>query len=972
MDSSSWLLSPTGGRRKHLSTIIEDIREFGGSEPESDSASLADSIQISSQAGTFNDRDKQGAFGYPRVPEAGRRQSMSASVDTGGKPSFRHKGSPDRILEFDDLYDATDESNCDSDSDSYASSPDMNADERSKEPSSRRHKYPLIFIPPHSSQSERIMGSKLNSPVPPTPPPKIPVSPEALSRLPRTVPPIYDAPSLAGSTTESSSAHPSNPSAPPTPQLGPVPDAEWDEYRLRVYSDYESNKGSVPSSRSMSPQLDIQLETPEDWSTILEHFPPVPQERRIENDPIAGEDEGQESAAESVSVKSSNKGVQLPRGALDTLRNIDIDDRSSLSSVHSDVDEIGQMREFVPPNRIRRRSTGGFREPTTAGSDMYTPLSVPSPGGFFASLSRDSRRTWCLNNNPPSSATAENFYAQPWEAPADSIVEQVVNVEEDDDDTVGPPTARRILSETATEDQTLLANSTAQDVDLMAEYDELYEDELKRAAAANFDRTGTWLAAQSAYLSALAEANPMNKVGELRIGIGVISEDDVSEAVGKKSVRFLDTILEEFETSDRTPVVPKNSLFFRGFEHVRKQSRKSETVNYSHLRFEAIQAARCSLMEKYVDHLSGKYESSEPIRPPYRGPFALAPRNSTLPQTLLEKAMYADVEKEQDVLKQIQHVIWAIEALKYLNGGRLIVSPAARRFAREPRLLPSPNAPRNERRILDLGGHPTCDWGWYVAGEYPKVKVSTVITNRHPVNLELKGPVNHRHVAVPWLWNLPFPEGQFDMISSRNLHMLLKSSRLVDGLDEYDQTLTECFRCLKPGGYLEFFIMDAELVRAGPYGSATSVEFGFNLKTRGYDPWPTKSFLSRLKKAGFVDTRRMWVFLPMGMPRETDDATDVAEGERDIGRTSAVANTTGIFGGWMWEQWVLKLRTEMDHDKDNFLVEMSTVFEEGRKTGAGWRCLTGWARKPRTGGSGKLTFPKSPPPLPPRRPPSKS
>ncbi|KAL1952526.1 hypothetical protein VTO42DRAFT_5086 [Malbranchea cinnamomea] len=963
----------------YLNTIVEDSREF---------ESLADSP---------SHQNDNHAAKVSNAHSNDHRYSVPAVVSTGTRLSGIHRPYPD----FDDLYDVTDESA--SDCDSCTSLPGAEPSGISKTPpTGRRNRYPAILIPQSKADGNMFLqNSKLSSPVPPTPPPKIPVSPAALSRLSRTVPPIYDAPSLAGSNS-ASSAHPSSASAPPTPDLGAVGDRDWNEQRLRVYSDSEKDKDSPPTSGSISPQPDIELETPEDWSSIINSFPRIPQLQppsEVEAYPISSDDESQKS----TSAASSNRGVRLPSEALDTLKYIDIDDQSSQNSFSSNVDELGLMSELVRRPAIRRRSTGGIRLPSTAGSgSSFTPLSIPSPGGFFESLKGEARRTWCLNNNshnPPSSATAERFYSRPWDAPGETVVEHVVHVagDEDEDTTIGPPTARTtVLSsgpptarrippqhDTITDDTN--ADSVTQDAHMLVEYDEMYEEELKKAAAATFDRTSTWLAAQSAYLAALAETNPMNKIKDTgHPGTDAVGEDNTSVSTAKKSVRFLSTVPEEPEKSDDIIASPKNSLFYRGFQYARRRSRDRDTFNQSYFRYEAIQAARISLMDKYVDHLMGKYELSNPVRPPYRGPFTLAPRNSRLPQVLAEKAMYARVEKEQDVLLQLQSSMWAIDALKYLNGGRLIPSPAASRLAKARSPLGTPeSAGKRRRRVLDLGGHPICDWGWYVSCEYPNVKVYTVVSKRQSVNREIRGPVNHRHVSVPSLWSLPFQEGQFDLISARHLQILLKSDRPIGGVDECDLVLHECFRCLKPGGYLEFFLMDAELARAGPYGSATSVEFAFNLKTRGYDPCPTRGFLSRLTKAGFVNLKRAWIFLPMGVaqpnPEAANDASGTAKGTAEdteeeggmVGSTSNIASTTGIFGGWMWEQWMLKLQMEMGRGKDNFLEEMATVFEEGRKSGAGWRCLSGWAMKPKAGsrrGSGHPVMTHAPPPLPPFRP----
>ncbi|KAL9025858.1 MAG: hypothetical protein Q9180_007580, partial [Flavoplaca navasiana] len=42
---------------------------------------------------------------------------------------------------------------------------------------------------------------------------------------------------------------------------------------------------------------------------------------------------------------------------------------------------------------------------------------------------------------------------------------------------------------------------------------------------------------------------------------------------------------------------------------------------------------------------------------------------------------------------------------------------------------------------------------------------------------------------------------------------------------------------------------------------------------------------------------------------------------------------------WAWEQWMLKLQVEMG--KENLLEGIAGVMEEGKATGAGWRCLNG-------------------------------
>jgi len=66
------------------------------------------------------------------------------------------------------------------------------------------------------------------------------------------------------------------------------------------------------------------------------------------------------------------------------------------------------------------------------------------------------------------------------------------------------------------------------------------------------------------------------------------------------------------------------------------------------------------------------------------------------------------------------------------------------------------------------------------------------------------------------------------------------------------------------------------------------------------------------------------------------------------GSTNAAASVTGLVGSWAWEKWMLKL--EMESGKGDAAVHegVYNIIEEGRKCGAGWRNLNGWARKPLT------------------------
>ncbi|EZF34589.1 hypothetical protein TMEN_6467 [Trichophyton mentagrophytes] len=911
---------------------------------------------------------------------------LSASFHFSRQDLKSQPAAPQRRISFDDLYDATDESTDDSDVDgcpSLSSHGDTRSSTASYTNSSnrmstgtnqgggRRNRYPVIMIPPPTFNT--IHQQHKNSPVPPTPPPKIPLSPMVLSRISGVVPALYAPPSLAGSAA---SERPSTLSAPQTPDLAAVPDVDWDEEQLRVQSDSEGAGDPRSASSDMSPQIDIQLEQPEDWSLVLDRFPQIPTHYPVVKVPEREGEVGYESEA-------SLEGVQLSSAAMETLQHIRVPGEDSNASSASSVNDPSEMNQFTGFPDARPKSMNDAACASISSASSFTSLSIPSPGGFFSSLDRQARKTWSLvpTSNVPTSAVAEKFYDLPWNAhPQGRVIEQVVEyrnsyADDDDDATEGPPTAKRIIGsapQTARKvpeeisELVLKLDIDEKKQDDASEYDESYEEGLQTRAMQSLDRTSTWLAAQTQYMAALSDTNPINSPKETPvtpINENTTTVPDITVST-TKTVRFLDTIPEESSESQSGPSTPlpplpvaMNSIFYRGFQHFMRTRGKScnlDTFLHSNYRYEAMQVSRLTMREKHVKKLAGKYELENPVRPPYKGPFSQAPRNSVLPQIIAEKKMYNDVEKEQDALLQVKDSLWVIDALRYINGGRLIPSPAAKRLAKTNLPLGGPQSSVKRRiRVLDLGGQASCEWSWFVAREFPSVRVYTIVTKKQSRDMAIQGPPNHQCVLAPSLWKLPFPDNHFDLISARTLHMLLQSTRniLVNGekVDEFELCLQECFRCLKPRGYLEFFLMDSDIVRAGPYSSATSVEFAFNLKTRGYDPNPTKTFLWKLKKSNFGAIKRAWLFMPMGTT--LGDASQVPgsrnmERGSDIGSTADVANITGLLVGWMWEQWMLKLQMEMGRDEMRLLEEMNGVFDEGRKSGAGWRCLSGWAMKP--------------------------
>jgi SAM-dependent methyltransferase len=783
----------------------------------------------------------------------------------------------------------------------------------------------------------------------------------------------------------------SNISAPVTPDMQKLQEGEnWDvQQSVRLRRDGDSTRDDTESD-STSLHGEILIEQPIDWDEIGT-FPRIPGATPQDMSPVTPEIHG---LGVMRPATPSDQGVLLPSDALRTLRQLAPDRISDVQS-ESSVGQQAEMREnSTPPSRPR--SFDGATPASNISSYSFSQLSIPSPGGFFASLKTGTRHTWfpgSKQSNPPSSTTAENFYNAPWHQPQ-SIVEQVVEVNGDEANTDGPPTARQIFASppstarrvntgdgpslefTTRPDSVPSSVETVEEISrplkLQYEYEEAYESELQQTAAVHLDRTSTWLAAQIQYLSVLRETNPANKMSDSSFSNRntLHERSNSADSPVKKVVRFLEESTRNRRESTGQIGRNEEHVYYHAFQHLAGQSKRRDGFAYGTPRFDSVQASRIALLSDHIDQLCGKYEVREPTRPKYSGPFSQNPRATGVADYTPAQMAFLEVEREKGVLDQASPSSWVVDALKYLNGGNLLFSNAAKRLAKADLPIDDPNCVGKRRiRALDIGGNPSCDWAWHCARQFPNVKLYTAITESATTNPTVTGPTNHRLVIAPQPWKLPFKDNHFDLISVRSLHAMLKHEPIPTQpeIDEYDLCLRECGRILKPGGYLEFMLMDSDMAHAGPLANAISVEFGFKLKTRGYDPSPTKSFLGRLRKANFVDVKRAWMFLPAGaptrdpyMPRKTplpvlpaDDGAEAVHGP--VGSTIDIANVTGLLGSWMWEQWMLKLQLEMGTEKEKLLKGVAAVIEESRNCGAGWRCLSGWARKPkaRSGRSGK-------------------
>lgn len=909
----------------------------------------------------------------------------ASSQASSSNPSLQWNVSHNRdsimtdVTEFDDLYDVSD--------DEITRKQRLQANGIGRQRSSRsvrrtsrasldlRRSLAPLVIPEESTLSA---AKKLMSPIPPTPPSAVMMSPAVKTfmelRQAQEIPGMSAPPSLDGSINSEEMAQMS---APPTPLIG-AQDSEGEE-----------------------------------WS-----------------------------------------GVRLQPGALETLR--------TLSSSDSDYEEEPTQVIEVPQEmtearrRLPRLITGGglARAPSHRQSlAELTRLEIPSPGGFFSELSSASRRTWNGGQpeeaNPPTSTTAENFYKFPWSRSTDrippppprplhlddlpsAIVERVielpVNENQEDlptairvEETPVPTTACRVpltpkapeapVSETAVEEP-----SSPVDVnEIIAEYDSEYVAKQEENAVSHINRTEMWLAAQRIYLQGVAgfseeteasEESENESESEDKVEVPSVAtspELEQTELVEpkKKTVRFSEVVLkQDIPRSLPSKLLRQESSYYRAFTDYVVRTFATDGFIHRQPRFEALQAQRVCLRDAHRNQLLGKFQLSVV-------PQSAKKRMSTNvvrgDDNIIDDPEKLRADKEAEALSQMRMSTWQVAATKLLNGGRLISAPVGKRLARQSCMAPGPDGVSRDRaRILDLAGQGACDWAWHAALQYPNTKIYTVTTKaiRQLSNSNIRGPPNHRQVAVQSLAKLPFADDQFDLISARELHAVLKLFG-EHGADEWDACLAECMRVLKPGGYLEFSLLDADIVNAGPQGNAKAVEFNFALQTLGYDPNPTRSFLGRLHTAGFDEVRRAWVCLPVGPKRPPRSAVPVpvpapassssSSSTRNStasvhvhsleamvsGSSENVAAITGIAAGWSWERWLLRAEMEKAagelrladtvnpgeamREAGKMIANVHAVVEEGRGIGSCFRMLKGYARKPRPAGVSPIAAAVFPP-----------
>lgn len=613
-----------------------------------------------------------------------------------------------------------------------------------------------------------------------------------------------------------------------------------------------------------------------------------------------------------------NCPIMLDPRALEMLNHISPDPNEFMSSPTSDSSN-------APMRNMEERGLGieqvfenlAHRSPVADEESRLSSITVPSPRGFFASLDPEAQEVWRSRHVSPTTAIAEAFYDVPWRNEQSPLAETPL---------------------TATIPQMHIDPEGLNSSDIPMEYDQDYQPKLLNESKANLDRTKVWLQTQEAWLEAKRHPEAARtKVVSLHIVDDLLNEGTLVDLAGLVGA-VLPTTIEQTQADPVTelsePIMPSElptrsePLLYHTFQQLLRSTRPLDPFLFQKTRADALETRRLYLSTAHLANLRGTFAMQSTTRPKSDS-FQHLPASPNGGVLAARREAIAQAQKQRHMREQVETSVRYLEALRYLIGGTLLPSLAIKQINQKKSCGMKP-------RVLVLADQPCAGFGWAVAMEHRDAKVYTAVvkSDGNRANwLVHRGPSNHRTVMIASPWTLPFPDGAFDVVSARTLHMCLHKM-------EYEDSLKEIYRVLAPGGILHFSVTDAvPTSSAGTRLDEMVGTFVADLQDAGYDAQPTRHMLSRLRRAGFVGMKRMRLALPIGGGEGKDGVEDMA----------------GMVGSVEWERWILKLQEEQGRTGDDLLKGVASALAEARRvagdgTGSGgqapaWKMLVGCARK---------------------------
>ena len=206
-------------------------------------------------------------------------------------------------------------------------------------------------------------------------------------------------------------------------------------------------------------------------------------------------------------------------------------------------------------------------------------------------------------------------------------------------------------------------------------------------------------------------------------------------------------------------------------------------------------------------------------------------------------------------LAQVNLRVGSMTVSKWLTFGHVLFSPAREEL--------SLKGSRQSHSVLVIDGLGNDDWSFYAAETYPgatffNLSPRAPLPDRRSTALPLS-PKNHYQIQyMSYLDKFPFGPDTFSTVVFRFPVAAPES--------HYRNIVSEARRVLKPGGYIELAILDADLVNMGNRGRRTVRRLKERIHTRNRDTSlgsTSDMMLKFLGRGNFVDVRSCRVGVPV-------------------------------------------------------------------------------------------------------------
>ena len=257
-------------------------------------------------------------------------------------------------------------------------------------------------------------------------------------------------------------------------------------------------------------------------------------------------------------------------------------------------------------------------------------------------------------------------------------------------------------------------------------------------------------------------------------------------------------------------------------------------------------------------------------------------------------------------------------------------------------------------RVLVLDGLGNDDWSFYCAETYPHVDIFNL--SPKPASSQQIGalqlPKNYRQVQHTDLRKeFPFETGFFTAAVFR--------FPAATSEDAYLNSISECMRVLRPGGYLEMAILDINMVNMGNRARRALHELKYRMRISQPEVAlkPLSTTLQKMvRQSGFKDLNRCVVSVPVAgrvlRSRSQSGSLDKKNGTlRDLGKgvssdeDGGFANSLATVGRW-WFTRCYEMITLPYGDVERSIWNDEALLEECEKRETGFRLLLCYAQSP--------------------------